>query len=184
VDKLCRTRVCCGNWRKAAFEAKNPGRPILCALCKGWALGKCGDRPPHPAVPQSRSFPALLLGTLHWILPGKTTRCEKALRENQNRTSPRRQLRTTSRRVARPSNCRSHHSRGCPVLRVLCEEPALSGAEGAGTTTAYTTGSVERTRVGRVAQAFDLAGNQQHRGCPALAFFARAGVGNACVEWV
>jgi hypothetical protein len=26
-----------------------------------------------------------------------------------------------------------------PVLRVLCEEPALSEVEGAGTTTAYTT---------------------------------------------
>jgi hypothetical protein len=26
--------------------------------------------------------------------------------------------------------------------------------------------------------------HQQHGGCPALAFFARAGVGNACIEWV
>jgi hypothetical protein len=43
-------------------------------------------------------------------------------------------------REARPSNCRSHHTCGCPVLHVLCEEPALSEVEGAGRTTAYTTG--------------------------------------------
>jgi hypothetical protein len=49
--------------------------------------------------------------------------------------------------VARLSNCRSHHSCRCPVLRVLCEEPALSEVEGAGTTTAYTTDGVERTGV-------------------------------------
>jgi len=34
--------------------------------------------------------------------------------------------------------------RGCPAFRVLCEEPALSEVEGAGTTTASTTGGVER----------------------------------------
>jgi hypothetical protein len=31
--------------------------------------------------------------------PGKTTRCEKGLRENHKRTSPRRESRTTSRRA-------------------------------------------------------------------------------------
>jgi hypothetical protein len=40
------------------------------------------------------------------------------------------------------------------------------------------------TLLGRVARAFDLAGISQRCGCPALAFFARAGVGNACTEWV
>ena len=35
----------------------------------------------------------------HWIRPGKTTGCEKGLQENQNRTSPRRRSRTTSRRA-------------------------------------------------------------------------------------
>src|SRR5437660_586817 len=35
-----------------------------------------------------------LVGT-HWIRPGKTTRCEKGLRENHKGTSPRRQARTT-----------------------------------------------------------------------------------------
>jgi len=36
---------------------------------------------------------------------------------------------------------------GCPILRVLCDEPALSEVEGAGTTAASTTGGVERTSV-------------------------------------
>jgi hypothetical protein len=31
----------------------------------------------------------------YWICAGRTTRCEKGLRENQKRTSPRRQARTT-----------------------------------------------------------------------------------------
>ena len=35
-----------------------------------------------------RSGSPLLLGTLHWIRPGKTTRCEKGLRENHKPDEP------------------------------------------------------------------------------------------------
>jgi hypothetical protein len=40
-----------------------------------------------------RRSSAFIEGT-HWIRPGKTTRCEKGLRENHKGTSPRRQART------------------------------------------------------------------------------------------
>ena len=50
-------------------------------------------------------------------------------------------LRSSARRVAQASDLAGiTNTVGCPVLRVLGEEPALSGVEGAGTTNACATG--------------------------------------------
>src|SRR5580698_3006661 len=69
-------------------------------------------------------------------------------------------------RVARPSNRRSRNICGWPVLRVLCEGPALSEVEGAGTTTAYTTGGVERTRVAPAASPPTTPRKKRRDGAP------------------
>ena len=74
-------------------------RPAVPQKCGDTRAG--GDRLTgrREKISPGRSVPSILFGTLHWILRGKTTRCEKGLRENQNRTSPRRRSRTTSRRA-------------------------------------------------------------------------------------